>query len=310
MGIFVILAISLNVINGFTGMFSLGHAAFFGIGAYTAAVYMNYFGPEMGTAGFWFHFAVGMAGAVIAAGICGALVAVPCLRLRGDYLAIATLAFGEIAKIVFESFKPEILGGPKGLRVAVALDARWAFFVVLAAIGLVAVIARNVKVSATGRAFLAIRENEIAAQVMGINTAFLKVEAFVLGSALAGLAGGLFAYSRDLIAPSDFGLMTTIVVLLMIVVGGLGSITGAVVGALALGLIDPLVRYLPELLAGAANNPVVVMVLMKIKDNPQMIYALLLIVLIRLRPQGIFGTHELMDLLKRPRRMEENGHAG
>ena len=303
MGIFVILSISLNLINGFTGMFSLGHAAFFGIGAYAAALYMNAVEPTLYSPAYWTHLCIGTALAMLAAGVAGLAVGVPCLRLTGDYLAIATLAFGEIVRIFFQSFRQDIFGGPRGLTLAVdKLDSHWAFLVVLAAIALATIVVRNIKSSATGRAFLAIRENEIAAQVMGMNASLLKVEAFVIGSALAGLAGALFAYSRYLIAPKDFGLMCTIMVLLMIVLGGLGSITGAILGAVVLGLIDPLVRYLPEIFAGITGREEDVAVLLMAKENPQIIYALLLIGLIRLRPQGIFGTRELSDLFRRGER--------
>lgn len=298
-GIFVLLALSLNIINGFTGMFSLGHAAFFGIGAYAAAVYMNHALPDPQSPIFLVHLAAGFALAVLAAGLAGLLVAVPCLRLTGDYLAIATLAFAEIVRIVLDTFKPEIFGGSKGLRIERSLDLPCSVPLVLVCIVAVTFLVRNLKFSATGRAFLAIRENEIAAQVMGINTAKLKIQSFVFGSSLAGLAGGLFAYSRDLIAPSDFGLMNTIMILLMIVLGGLGSITGSIVGAIVLGLIDPAVRFLPEMLEGFTASKFLRTLLEQIKANPQLIYAILLILLIRLRPQGIFGAHELSDLFKR-----------
>ena len=170
-GIFVILAISLNLINGFTGMFSLGHAAFFGIGAYAAMLYMNYYAPELYTAAYWMHFGIGVVLAVLAAGFLGLCVGVPCLRLTGDYLAIATLAFAEIFKIFLDSFRTDFFGGSKGLRLETdKLESHWALLVVLAAIVSVTLLARNIKNSATGRAFLAIRENEIAAEVMGMNT--------------------------------------------------------------------------------------------------------------------------------------------
>ena len=292
-GIFVILAISLNLINGFTGMFSLGHAAFFGIGAYAAAVYMNLFSPPLYSAPYWFHFAAGTALAAIAAGVFGFLVGVPCLRLAGDYLAIATLAFAEIFKILLDSFMPEVFGGPKGLRLNVdKMDSHWAFCIAVAMIAAVTLFAGNLKRSAAGRAFFAIRENEIAARVMGMNVAYLKVQAFVIGSSIAGMAGALFAYSNYLIAPSNFDLMLTIMILLMIVLGGQGSITGSIVGALVLALVDPMVRYLPEFAGRVTENQAVLGILQVFKENPELIYAFLLVLLIRLRPQGIFGMHE------------------
>jgi branched-chain amino acid transport system permease protein len=185
-GIFVILAISLNLINGFTGMFSLGHAGFFGVGAYAAMLYMNHFAPELYSAVYWGHFVVGLGIGAATAGIAGFCVGMPCLRLTGDYLAIATLAFAEILKVFLDSYRPDIFGGSKGLSLAVSkLEAHWAFCVIVLAIILITLLVRNLKNSAQGRAFLAIRENEIAAQVMGMNTASLKVQAFVIGAAMA-----------------------------------------------------------------------------------------------------------------------------
>lgn len=291
-GIFAMLAISLNLINGLTGMFSLGHAAFFGVGAYAAAVYMNHFAASIAVGGAWLHLPLGIVLSVFLAAILGLLVGIPCLRLTGDYLAIATLAFGEIFRIFMESLRPNLLGGPKGLRVEFVLDTPWAFAAIAAGVCATAWIAWSLKRSATGRAFLAIRENEIAAQAMGIDIASLKIQSFVLGSALAGLAGGLFALSRDQIAPADFSLMTTIMILLTIVLGGLGSITGAIAGALILGMVDPLVRHVPEKIAEMVQSPFLFDAMQKVKDNAQLFYALLLIVLIRLRPQGLFGLHE------------------
>ncbi|HNY26259.1 MAG TPA: branched-chain amino acid ABC transporter permease [Candidatus Sumerlaeota bacterium] len=299
-GIFVILAISLNLINGFTGMFSLGHAGFFGVGAYAAMLYMNHFAPEVYSAAYWGHFAAGLCVGAALAGGAGFCVGMPCLRLTGDYLAIATLAFAEILKVFLDSYRPDIFGGSKGLSLAVSkLEGQWAFWVIVAAIVLMTLLVRNLKNSAPGRAFLAIRENEIAAQVMGMNTASLKVQAFVMGAAMAGVAGGLFAYSRNLIAPGDFGLMRTIMILLMVVLGGTGSISGSIVGALILGLTETGVRYLPELGALVTQNERVAYGLERAKENPQVIFALMLIVLIRLRPQGILGMEEIGDLFRR-----------
>lgn len=286
----MLLAISLNMINGFTGMFSLGHVAFYGIGAYTAALYMNRFAPALYSGPYWAHAAAGALLAGLVAGLCGLVLGFPCLRLKGDYLAIATLAFAEVFRIFAESFRPDLLGGPTGLRMECdKMDPKWAFCVSLGLIALLALFARNLKRSATGRAFFAIRENEIAAQTLGMNIAFLKVEAFVLGAFFAGIAGALFSYSSYSIAPGNFDLMTTIMILLMVVLGGQGSVLGSIAGAIILSAVDPLVRYLPDFAARFTTSSAALQFLQGIKSTPEMIYALLLIVLIRLRPQGIFG---------------------
>lgn len=300
-GIFIILAVGLNIINGFTGMFSLGHAGFFAVGAYAAMLYMNYFAPELYSSSYFLHFGIGILVAMAVAGILGLCVGLPCLRLAGDYLAIATLAFGEIVRIFLESFRTDILGGATGLDLKTdAIDSQWGLLITFVLLSVIILLTRNLKNSATGRALLAIRENEIAAQVMGINVALLKVQAFVIGSALAGLAGALFAYSRSLIAPTDFNLLKTIMILLMIVLGGLGSLSGAVVGALLLGLVERLlIPYLPEVGMAISENETLYDILSTASTNPQIIFALLLIIMIRLRPQGIFGTKEISDFFKK-----------
>lgn len=298
--VFVLLALGLNLINGFTGVLNLGHAAFYGIGAYAAVLYLNAFSPELYSAAYWLHLGAAGLVAFLAAGLFGIALAVPCLRLTGDYLAIATLAFAEIVRILVSTVRPDILGGPLGLRVAPGkIESHWAFALALAIIAVTILMLRNLKQSATGRAYLAIRENEIAAQSLGMNTAYLRVQAFALGSAIAGLCGALYAASRFQIGPKDFDLMKTIMILLMIVLGGLGSISGAVLGALVLGALDPLIRYSPEIfttLTGAESAPGL---LQGAKENPQLIYAVLLILVIRWRPEGLFGLHEINVLWQR-----------
>jgi branched-chain amino acid transport system permease protein len=261
----VILAVSLNLINGFTGQFSLGHAGFMAVGAYTSALLTIYTG--------W-PFTIVLLVAGIVSALIGLLIGLPTLRLRGDYLAIATLGFGEIVRVVILNLK--ITGGPRGLG---GIAPKTSFFSAELVAILTVIIFVNMIRSSHGRAFVAIREDEIAAEAMGIDTTRYKVLAFSVGAAFAGIAGGLFAHHQMFIDPRSFTFQRSIEILVMVVFGGLGSITGSIVAAGALTI-------LPEALRGIAQYRMVV-------------YALLLIGLMLVRPQGLFGTRELSDLLGR-----------
>ncbi len=260
-GVAIILAVSLNVINGLTGQFSLGHAGFMAIGAYVSAYFttnLSYFDPETAqyvtenalVTSTWGYVPALIVGA-LAAAFAGLLVGIPTLRLRGDYLAIATLGFGEIVRIMITNFKA--VGGANGLsgvpqfRVSlwgvgadgVHLDATFFIFAFAAACILFSV---NLQRSSFGRALIAIRENELAAEVMGIRAARLKIMAFVYGAFFAGLAGGLFAHLMQTITPSSFTFMKSVEVVVMLVLGGLGSLTGAVAGAIVLTVLPESLR--------------------------------------------------------------------
>ncbi|NMB25015.1 MAG: branched-chain amino acid ABC transporter permease [Firmicutes bacterium] len=259
----VILAVSLNLINGFTGQFSLGHAGFMAVGAYASALLTIHTG--------W-PFAVVLLVAGIISALIGFLIGLPTLRLRGDYLAIATLGFGEIVRVVILNLK--ITGGPRGLG---GIAPKTSFFSAEIVAILTVIVFVNMIKSSHGRAFVAIREDEIAAEAMGIDTTRYKVLAFSVGAAFAGIAGGLFAHHQMFIDPRSFTFQRSIEILVMVVFGGLGSITGSIVAATVLTI-------LPEALRGIAEYRMVV-------------YALLLIGLMLVRPQGLFGTRELSDLL-------------
>lgn len=275
-GIAVILAVSLNLINGITGQFSLGHAGFMGIGAYVAASFTVFLtqpwlqqvhpGGSI-LSGILVGVAVVLGG--FGAALAGLVVGLPTLRLKGDYLAIATLGFGEIIRIVIQNM--DIVGGPRGLSgIPTLSNFFWVYLWVLFCIFAIARLVFSVK----GRAFLAIREDEFAASTLGIDPTRYKVLAFVTGSFFAGLAGGLFAHSATgYINPSQFDTLKSIEIVVMVVLGGLGSISGAVLAAIALTI-------LPEALRGFSEYRMVV-------------YSLLLIVVMLTRPQGLMGTKEL-----------------
>lgn len=291
-GIMIILAVSLNLINGITGMLSLGHYAFFGIGAYAGA----YFTTLMHTWGIvqvlpeplkWVLFIVIIFIGGLIASLLGLLIGAPTLRLRGDYLAIATLGFNEIFKIVVQNL--DFLGGPKGYNITEKLPGALKYhtplfktnliWILIFVIFTIFVVYRIMK-SYYGRNLLSIREDEIAAEAMGIKVSKYKIFAFLVGSFLAGLAGVLFVmYDRFYINPSDFGFDLGIPILLMIVLGGLGSMSGAVLGAVLLTVVQEILKMIPG-----------------ISSQYFLVYALLLIVIMVVRPQGLLGRKEISDL--------------
>lgn len=267
-GINVILAVSLNLITGFTGQFSLGHAGFMSIGAYFCA-FVTLRVP--GIPGFL----LGVLAGGCAAALAGVLVGLPTLRLQGDYLAIATLGMAEIIRIIFQNIK--ITNGAAGLsNLPQFVNWTWLFLFIAGITALTV----NFLHSSQGRACIAIREDEIAAESMGINTTRSKVTAFIIGAFCAGVAGALYATYFPRIKPDTFGFMKSVDILVIVVFGGLGSITGSIFGAIVLGLISMFLSSYTEL--------------------RMVLYALLLVVIMIFRPQGLMGSRELsVALFKR-----------
>jgi branched-chain amino acid transport system permease protein len=278
-GINIILAVGLNLINGTTGQFSIGHAGFMAVGAYTTAIVGVKLAPlvtrALGTGaianGIVFNVAL-LTGALLA-GIAGILVGVPSLRLKGDYLAIVTLGFGEIIRLLFNNTKA--LGSATGYfgDDPAGLPTYTNFFWVYLWVVLIVAIISNITFSQTGRSLIAIREDEIAAEAMATPTTRLKVTAFTISAATAGIAGGLFAHMQSGIRPEDFKFEKSIDMIVMIIVGGLGSITGAVIGGIFLAVTLELMRDLQQ--------------------YRLVLYALLLVIIMIVRPQGLLGTREL-----------------
>lgn len=283
-GINIILATSLNLINGITGQFSLGHAGFAAVGAYTMGVLVNYLAAHGRLAGHeWLAMTLFLPlGGLIAAAM-GLVVGVPTLRLRGDYLAIATLGFGEIIRVVItntQAIGPFEVRGSQGLRVPVLSDFFWTY----AWVGVCVVCIWRVVHSTKGKAFLAVREDEIAAAAMGINTTFYKVLAFVIGAFFAGVAGGLQATRFFVIDPKTFGFMQSVLIVVMVVLGGSGSITGVILAAIVL-------TWLPEQLRSLQS--------LHVEDWRMVIFSLLLIVMMLVRPEGLLGRREIWWTSKR-----------
>jgi branched-chain amino acid transport system permease protein len=274
-GIGIILALSLNLINGCAGQFSLGHAGFMGVGAYTSAFFSSvlmipFFQTELGVG-----LAILMGG--LMAAFAGYLVGLPSLRLRGDYLAIVTLGFGEIIRIIFLNVRT--LGGALGIRgIPPVTNFFWVYLWVL----ITFVVLYRLLYSSYGRAILSVRENEIAAEAMGINIARYKIVAFVISSFFAGVAGGLYAHFNSLIEPNSFNFNRSVEAVIMVVIGGMGSISGAVIGGI-------IVTLLPELLRA-------------VNEYRMVIFPLVLILLMLLRPMGLMGHREIWHFFNRKHR--------
>jgi branched-chain amino acid transport system permease protein len=281
-GFAVIMAVSLNIVNGLTGQFAIGHAGFMSVGAYTGAS-ITYLAAakfaHTGQLGFgWLLLAMGVGG--LLAALFGYFVGVPSLRLRGDYLAIVTLGFGEIIRVLMENthdISPSLdfLGGATGFQAASLTH----FPVLWGTVIVVIVLTRNLKFSSHGLAFMSIREDEIAADAMGVNTTRVKVSAFVLSAFFAGVAGVLYAHAR-FIKPDVFNFTFSMSFVVMIVLGGTGSITGATLAAIVL-------TALPEALKPVRDQ------IHFTDEYLQVIYALILVLMMILRPSGVFGMGEL-----------------
>jgi branched-chain amino acid transport system permease protein len=293
-GINVILAVSLNLINGTTGQFSIGHAGFMAIGAYGSAFMGVHLAPLCASAlgegalSEALTFNVALIVGALAAGACGLCVGLPSLRLRGDYLAIVTLGFGEIIRISFNN--ATFLGAATGYfgDSPAGLPPYTNLFWVYLWVALIIVAMWNVTFSQTGRSLSAIREDEIAAEAMATPTTRLKILAFSLSAAGAGIAGGLFAHMQAGIRPEDFRFDKSIDMIVMIIIGGLGSVSGAALGGIFVAVSLELMRDLHE--------------------YRLVLYALLLIVIMLVRPQGLLGSrelpHVLLDLYRRRRAPE------
>ncbi len=294
-GINIVLGLSLNIVNGFTGQFSIGHAGFMALGAYAGGA-ITYYGaiklwgsypPELppGTGDLLFVVALVCAG-LVAAGA-GYLVGLPSLRLRGDYLAIVTLGFGEIIRIIITQTEPVLskeevgkhstlslfkyLGGKSIFdRIPRVTNFFWVYSVVL----IVIVVCYRLKQSTHGRAMLSVRENEIAAEAMGVHTTRFKVRAFVMAAFFAGVAGGLYAMKLGNLDANRFDFQRSFESIVMVVLGGMGSISGVCLAAV-------LVTYAPYLLRDVGLD-----------QYRMVIYSLSLVVLMVVRPQGLFGMHE------------------
>jgi branched-chain amino acid transport system permease protein len=332
-GINIILAVSLTLVNGFTGQFSIGHAGFMALGGYAAAA-VTYYGSYRlfaggGFAGGILSWATSQAdfagplfgggdllflvacifGGLVAA-VAGYVVGLPSLRLRGDYLAIVTLGFGEIVRVILQSthmqlFSPDEIAHASWARLLTDLGGSLGFigvpfyttlFWVYAAVAVTLIVTYRIKRSSYGRAFLSIREDEIAAEALGVHTTKFKVRAFVLAAFFAGVAGALYAHSIGSINAGELGFQKSFDLVIMVVLGGMGSISGSTFAAILLTILPEALRsvtgYANQFLPPEHALP----------DLRMIIYSLALILMMILRPQGLFGLHEIWDIRRWRRR--------
>lgn len=287
-GAFVLLALGLNVVVGFAGLLDLGYAAFFAIGSYAFAMLAS---PQFGIhIPFWLLLFVASG----IAAVFGILLGAPTLRLRGDYLAIVTLGFGEIVPQTFLNLS-QWTGGPNGIgsldqptigSYSFGFDALPYYFMVLALIAFAVWIASNLRNSRLGRAWMAIREDELAAAHMGINTTTTKLAAFAMGASFSGLAGCAFAAKLQLVSPDQFGFNVSVYILAMLVLGGMGNIPGVIVGSLILSALDRLI--LPQgtnFLHGIGLN-------VDLTGSRYMIYGVILVMMMLFRPEGLIPSRQ------------------
>ncbi|WP_203227546.1 branched-chain amino acid ABC transporter permease [Calorimonas adulescens] len=268
MGINILLAMGLNLITGYTGQLSLGHATFMGIGAYTSALLTKAGAP----------FYASLLAGILMASFFGLAIGIPTLRLRGDYLAIATLGFGEIVRTFLNNLS--ITGGPNGIR-AIPLKTNLTMVIILTV--LCFYLLYRLQSSRLGKVMRAVGQDEIASEATGINSSYYKIMAFVIGAGLAGLAGGLYANYFRYINPANFTFNKSIEILCMVVLGGLGNPFGPIVGGV-------IISALPEILRNI--SPVV-------SQYRMVLYGLTLIVMMIIRPQGILGGSGLFSSPRR-----------
>ncbi len=269
-GINIILAVSLNLINGYTGQFSLGHAGFMAVGAYASAAITKFAGPQFLSAlgggndlTTALLFLLALAAGGLMAAVAGLLVGVPSLRLKGDYLAIVTLGFGEIIRVIFRNI--EWLGGSLGLTgIPPYTNFFWVFSVAAVTVYVVVCMVH----STYGQGFIAVHDDEVAAEAMGLNATKYKIIAFVVGAFFAGTAGGIYGHFKLSIDPKGFDFIKSIEIVVMVILGGMGNTVGVVIAA-------ALLTILPEVLRPVAQYRM-------------MLYSLLLIILMLTRPQGLF----------------------
>ena len=267
-GINIILAVSLNVATGYLGQLPLGHAGFMAVGAYACALFTKSSGLPKGVA-----FAIGLVLAWVVAGLFGVLIGIPALRLTGDYLAILTLGFGEIIRITLNNID-DVLGfklfyGSKGLK---NIPKYSNFTNVFLCVVITCFLIHAMMKSRHGRAVLAIRDNEIAAESCGIQTTYYKVMAFAFSAAFAGMAGGLYACYIGVLNPSTFGFMKSIEILVMVVLGGMGSMLGSILSATVLTILPEATR--------------------SFESYRMVVYSLVLVLMMIFRPGGLLGSYD------------------
>ncbi len=301
--LYVFLALGLNIVVGYAGLLDLGYIAFYAVGAYTWALLASpHFGLHLP---IWVILPIGAALACIA----GVLLGSPTLKLRGDYLAIVTLGFGEIVRIFMNNLNApvNITNGPQGITLidpvafgdfkfsgstqlfGLTLSGPMKYYYLLVALAiLVVIINLRLQNSRIGRAWQAIREDEIAAKAVGINTRNIKLLAFAMGASFGGIAGGVFAAMQGFVSPESFSLMESIMILAMVVLGGMGHIPGVILGAVLLSILPEALRY--------GVGPIQMALFGKMMVDPEslrmLVFGLALVLVMRFKPAGLWPSPE------------------
>lgn len=272
--IFVSLALGLNIVVGYGGLLDLGYVAFFAIGAYTTAILYG---------SLHINIFVAIIISILLAGLFGALLGFPTLGLRGDYLALVTLAFGEIVRIVLNNADP-ITNGPKGISIDALISKNMLYYAaIVMAVGLV-ILARRIKYSQIGLQLIAVREDEVAARNLGLDTVKIKLFAFTAGAAFAGLVGAFFAVSQGFVSPESFTFWQSVMILAMVIIGGLASVGGVILGAVIITIVPELGR-LGVMFLGIDNS------IANIIEHYRMLFVSgLLLLIIVLKPEGILPS--------------------
>jgi branched-chain amino acid transport system permease protein len=299
--IYTMLALGLNIVVGFAGLLDLGYIAFYAVGAYVYALLASpHFGIHLP---FWIILPIG----ALVACLFGVLLGTPTLKLRGDYLAIVTLGFGEIIRIFLNNLNApvNVTNGPQGvnlidpfrvgsfsfatpetiLGISVSGPQKYYYLLLLLTIGIIVVNFR-LQNSRLGRAWEAIREDEIAAKAMGINTRNVKLLAFAMGASFGGVAGGIFSATQQFVSPESFGLFESVIVLAMVVLGGMGNIPGVILGAVMLTLLPEVLRYTMEPLQKAVFGRVIV----DAETIRLLVFGIALVAIMLYRPAGLWPS--------------------
>ena len=299
-GLFIILALGLNIVVGFAGLLDLGYAAFFAIGAYACAFLTSPVSPIPYVQEHPVNFFIAMAVSTLVAAIFGVLLGAPTLRLRGDYLAIVTLGFGEIVPLVVKNAS-DLTRGSKGMNpigvpelpfVKFGFDTGPWYYLILAVLALSVILTGRLRASRIGRAWMAIREDEVAAAAMGINPVTTKLFAFSLGASFSGFAGSIWASYLQVIAPEQFEFSVSIFVLSMIILGGMGNIAGVLVGGLLLGGFDRVLTPAISHFIQSAGTTLQIGFLADtdVSKAKTLIFGIILVVMMLVRPEGLIPS--------------------
>lgn len=303
--ILAIQAMSLQIILGGTGLLSLGHAAFYTVGGYTSAMFTVFIAPKMGIENHSLLLLIACIIGMVSASLTGLIVAIPCLKLRGDYLAMATLGVGEIVATIFKNL--DFVGGTRGFKDIPKLGSPLLIFVVMIVIAVF--IIRFYKTN-IGYAVRATRDDEISARSIGIDIYKTKLISFLIGTSLAGLAGVFYSHTLQFISPDEAGFYNSVVLVLAVVIGGMYSVYGSMFGAFIIVVIPEFLRFIPQLcdplliklVENGIINQTFINIFNSIFSNRTLVFSVLVVIIMLLNPKGVAS---LMESFKRMRKTNE-----